>query len=299
MSFMRLSCAKSTAGCERSKYKYLVIFLRQEYAIAEPVQNTEKGLIVVMTLGASIKALRKARALTQEQLAEALNVSPQAVSKWETGLSCPDVGLLPTLALVLHTTMDRLFDFDRARLDREVDALVRESVPLRETPERAEAFYRAALERYPNHEVLLNCLLMVIPDERYEEKLEIGERLLACTEDDEIKYDVLRLLALSCHARGEDALAERYLVGMPELYFLKTELTAAIRQGPARLEEIKKTEDVCIGTLLDMLSLRNETEPDTAERNRALAHRLLELYGQLLEHREQAERLRGRFDAGR
>lgn len=263
--------------------------------MVEPVQNKKRKDLIAMTLGGSIKRLRKERALTQEQLAEALNVSAQAVSKWETGVSCPDAGLLPQLALTLNTTMDRLFDFDRARIDREVEALVRESVPLRETPERAEAFYRAALERYPNHEVLLNCLLMVIPDERFEEKLEIGERLLACTGDDEIRYDVLRLLALSCHARDEDGLAEHYLTGMPELYFLKNELTAAVRQGPARLEEIRKTEDVCLGTLLDMLSLRAETEPDAAERCRGIAHGLLDLYGTLPEHRDQAARLRERF----
>ena len=53
-------------------------------------------------------------------------------------------------------TVDELLDFDRHRIDREVEALVEESVPLRREPEKAEAFYRKALEKYPNNEVLLN-----------------------------------------------------------------------------------------------------------------------------------------------
>ena len=119
-----------------------------------------------MQIGEKIKALRKGRKRTQEQLAEALHVSAQAVSKWETGASCPDVDMLPRLAAYFGTSMDELFDFDRRKLDAEVEALVTESLPLRAEPEKAEAFYRAALEKYPDNEVLLNCLLMTIPASR-------------------------------------------------------------------------------------------------------------------------------------
>ena len=54
---------------------------------------------------------RKALGLTQEQLAARLNVSPQAVSKWETDASHPDVELLPALAEVLETTVDALVGY--------------------------------------------------------------------------------------------------------------------------------------------------------------------------------------------
>ena len=55
-----------------------------------------------------IAALRKQRGLTQEALAEALGVSPQAVSKWETDNSCPYISLLPKLAAELGVTVDAL-----------------------------------------------------------------------------------------------------------------------------------------------------------------------------------------------
>lgn len=60
------------------------------------------------TLGRRIAALRKQQGLTQDELAEKLGLSSQAVSKWENELSCPDIMLLPQLAEILHVTVDEL-----------------------------------------------------------------------------------------------------------------------------------------------------------------------------------------------
>ena len=51
-----------------------------------------------MNIGNNISLLRKSRNLTQEELAAALGVSAQAVSKWENNSSCPDVSLLTDIA---------------------------------------------------------------------------------------------------------------------------------------------------------------------------------------------------------
>lgn len=60
------------------------------------------------TLGARIAEKRKEKKMTQEELAEKLDVSSQAVSKWENDQSCPDIMLLPKLAEVLGMTVDAL-----------------------------------------------------------------------------------------------------------------------------------------------------------------------------------------------
>ena len=60
----------------------------------------------------SIRSLRLARDLTQEQLAERLCVTPQAVSRWETGCSMPDTALLPEIARALDTSIDALFGYN-------------------------------------------------------------------------------------------------------------------------------------------------------------------------------------------
>ena len=60
------------------------------------------------TLGKRIAALRKQKGLTQEQLAEKVGVSAQAVSKWENDVSCPDITLLPLLADLFDVSVDEL-----------------------------------------------------------------------------------------------------------------------------------------------------------------------------------------------
>ena len=62
-----------------------------------------------MEMGNRIKTLRLAKSMTQEQLARALHVSAQAVSKWELGGSLPDIQLLLALSVVLGTSIDALF----------------------------------------------------------------------------------------------------------------------------------------------------------------------------------------------
>lgn len=60
------------------------------------------------TLGKRIAAHRKRLKMTQDQLAEQLGVTAQAVSKWENNLSCPDIGILPQLAAIFGTSVDSL-----------------------------------------------------------------------------------------------------------------------------------------------------------------------------------------------
>lgn len=61
-----------------------------------------------MTIGKRIALLRKEKGLKQEELAEKLGVSGQAVSKWENDQTCPDISLLPQLASILGVTVDEL-----------------------------------------------------------------------------------------------------------------------------------------------------------------------------------------------
>lgn len=61
-----------------------------------------------MEIGAIIKKRRVAMKLTQEELAEKLNVTPQAVSRWENGISLPDIALVPRIADVLNMSCDDL-----------------------------------------------------------------------------------------------------------------------------------------------------------------------------------------------
>ncbi len=60
------------------------------------------------TLGKRIATLRREKELKQDDLASMLDISPQAVSKWENDQTCPDISLLPKLAKILGVTVDEL-----------------------------------------------------------------------------------------------------------------------------------------------------------------------------------------------
>ena len=62
-----------------------------------------------MNIGNNIKLLRQQRNLTQEQIAEKLGVSYQAVSKWENNANTPDIALLPEIASIFGVSIDALF----------------------------------------------------------------------------------------------------------------------------------------------------------------------------------------------
>lgn len=67
------------------------------------------------TLGHNIAYLRKIKGITQENLAEMLQVSAQAVSKWENNISCPDILLLKPIANLFGVTVDQLLSAEEPK----------------------------------------------------------------------------------------------------------------------------------------------------------------------------------------
>lgn len=75
-----------------------------------------------MSIGSKIAQYRKERKITQEALAQLLDVTNQAVSKWESDQCCPDIQMLPKLADIFDITIDALFD-------REMKAVAASDLP--------------------------------------------------------------------------------------------------------------------------------------------------------------------------
>ena len=69
-------------------------------------------------IGLFIKELRKEKNQTQRELAEKIHVTDKAVSKWERGLSIPDVAILPDLAIELDISIHELLQGERNTSDR-------------------------------------------------------------------------------------------------------------------------------------------------------------------------------------
>ena len=73
------------------------------------------------TLGEMISSLRKQKNMTQNDLAEKMNVTDKAVSKWERNLSCPDVNSIPKLAEILGVSVNELLNAQTKKENNKVN----------------------------------------------------------------------------------------------------------------------------------------------------------------------------------
>ena len=92
-----------------------------------------------MTLGGRIQTLRKQRGITQEELAKAMQVSTQAVSKWECG-GTPDAMLLPRLADYFNVSIDYLFGRGKQEPERLSDLVFQKLKGLKRSKQLELAF---------------------------------------------------------------------------------------------------------------------------------------------------------------
>ena len=112
-----------------------------------------------MDIGNKIKQLRFKHSLTQEQLAERLGISSQAVSKWETAVSMPDIAMLPALAEVFGISIDELFDLDDEQKMRRIENRIHtEEDMTSEIFQEYEAFLKERMTTGTDKQDALNLL---------------------------------------------------------------------------------------------------------------------------------------------
>ena len=76
------------------------------------------------SIGEMISSLRKEKGMTQNDLAEKMNVTDKAVSKWERNLSCPDINSIPKLAEILGTLVEDLLNAQVKKQTNKIDDIV-------------------------------------------------------------------------------------------------------------------------------------------------------------------------------
>ena len=175
-------------------------------------------------LGNKIRELRRKKGITQEQLASALNLSPQAVSKWEMGAGYPDVGLIPVLAGYFGVSLDVLFDFDVSQIKERVEDILREAGRYFWSDfDKAEATYLRGMEAYPGALKLKAELLNLYEchmrnDGRTElagKAIAVAEKLLSETEEPGITARTKFNLASVYNMCGRYEDAKNVILSMP------------------------------------------------------------------------------------
>lgn len=208
-----------------------------------------------MNIGNKIRELRKLRGITQEQLAETVGISFQAVSKWENNIALPDITLAPVLASYFGVSMDELFDFNLKEIECAVQSITDEAYKYRESnPPESRRILEEGLKKYPENDILLNNLLYVLNySEKPDETIIVASKLIEKTTLSDVKYDALRFLAYAYKAKGDFESAESAIEQIPEIYFTKLTEKAYLLSGKAKFEAAEKQKWISFENLLQMM----------------------------------------------
>ena len=183
-----------------------------------------------MNFNEKFKALRKEYNYTQEELAEELNVSRQAITKWESGEGIPDVENLKTISRLFNTT---------------IDELVKEEKAVNFSERRYKTMKELAIDHTKHFDIKLAPAeeLSIVPsgDEKVRVEL-ISASVEKLSEVAKIKfdnrYDRLDINVKSKRA-GRDLLVNLYL---PEKYIEEIELNAELRSLNVTNLDVNKLE---------------------------------------------------------
>jgi len=127
--------------------------------------------------GNRIKSLRLSRSMTQEQLAQKLGVSAQAVSKWESGTNMPDILMLPDLSVIFGVTIDELFAMtDEHRMER-IENMLYDVRFLSQDEFLQHEKYLKDLQSKPEHSAEAGLLLAMLYNKRAKEYHEMAKPL--------------------------------------------------------------------------------------------------------------------------
>ena len=129
-----------------------------------------------ITLGKRIGLLRRQKNLKQDDLAGMLDVSPQAVSKWENDQTCPDINLLPKLAKILGVSVDELLS-GKQELEPTVQML-----PVEQRKDIKDMMLRIIVDSSDGDKVRVNLPLALV-----QVALEIGMEMPQISGNDALK----------------------------------------------------------------------------------------------------------------
>ncbi len=245
----------------------------------------------------NFKTMRKQRNLTQEQIAETLGVSCQAVSKWETNSSYPDISLLPIIADYFGVSVDYLIAHDTSKQFEEIDNTCKlaDNMFTEERYMEVVPILREMLIKHPGNEKLMYKLAWALSGTKkesahnYEEAILLYHKILEISTDTEMRNKVSRDLMHRYSTKEEIdtalsyanvlpafELCREYNLGRGNLFEgrqLSERLQANIQLfGEAMLECLEYFE--CPNILTDKEKLPYDTE--TAKRKISLLKEILD-----------------------
>ena len=203
---------------------------------------------MVIKLGENLRDLRKNKGITQEELAYTLGVSFQSISKWERGVSYPDITILPTLAGYFGVTIENLMGVNRIKTHKEwhdFGAMISSHWHEEKFAEVLEIL-REAEKQYPEHygiKANIAYTLTLVPgagQAELAEAIELCEDVLENHRNAKQTHEIRALLCILYAEAGERERAIAFGRTLPHLWESREMIRTELYEGDEYQEELHK-----------------------------------------------------------
>ena len=234
-------------------------------------------------IGSIIKKLRAEKNITQDTLATAIGVTPQAISRWESEGGYPDIELLPALADFFSVSIDELLGYKLSVREQELANIKKEMEHLSEvgTLQQRLSFARASFAKFPNDAKIKSYLAASLADEWintheetvYKEAETLCFSVIDECRDEDIRYDAIFTLYYIYSNSGKPEKTKAILDLLSPMKYCRESIFAlGIGDGKTELykqEEVDKLADA-LGTSLSNYNFEDLPQNDPSTWNKKI-----------------------------
>lgn len=227
-----------------------------------------------MSIGSTIKRLRREKDITQEQLAEYLGITSRAISQWECDRTDPDISQLPALCHIFDVSSDVLLGIDIENNNEEIKKYLDTAQNLCHQGKWEEytAILREANRKFPRDYKIMQTLADAIINEysrkgikEYEEVFDLCNRILAECTDSTTRYKAIATLGTAYGYAGKKDEMLKLAEEMPRAHFSYENFMMYRWKGDADFEEFQGYLSFLIYHTAEMIELTVGQKHDNGE----------------------------------
>lgn len=220
-----------------------------------------------MSIGSTIKRLRREKDITQEQLAEYLGITSRAISQWECDRTTPDISQLPALCHIFEVSSDTLLGIDIEKNNEEINQYIDRANESNNQGdfERTVVILREGLRKFPKSYAIMHELASAIVcanacngAKDYEEVVGLCKRILAECTDSAMRYQALRTLGSAYGDAGKKKELQKLAEELPNVCFSREDFMRYRWKGDADFPYVQGYMSYLIGRVVEMLGIAAE-----------------------------------------
>ncbi len=227
-----------------------------------------------MSIGSTIKRLRREKDITQEQLAEYLGITSRAISQWECDRTAPDISQLPALCHIFNVSSDVLLEIDIEKNHEAIKGyLDKAQAELNQGKfENCAEILREGLRKFPKSYQIMNSLADAIVCvhsrkgiQEYEEVFELCNRILSECTDSITRYEATQTLGIAYGYAGKQGEMLKLAEELPHMYFSYENFMMYRWKGDADFEKLQDFMYYLIGRTSEMIEIAARQRHDNNE----------------------------------